>query len=83
MMLNMSSIVDRRRDNPETSLWWEKLTLAQKFSVSSLGKFGYELICIRQIEGENIAILQCNGGVTTVSEEGEINTEADLLLRGQ
>lgn len=81
MELKMSSAIDRRTDNPEASVWWEKLTLAQKFSVSSLGKFGYELICIRNVDGESLAVLQCNGGVALVSEEGEINAGAEVTLR--
>lgn len=81
MELLKSPIVDRRSEDPETSVWWEKLSLAQKFSVSSLGKFGYEIICIRNIEGENFAILQCDGGVATVSDEGEINVHPEVSLR--
>jgi len=74
-------MVDRRSENPESSIWWEKLSLAQKFSASSLGKFGYEIICIRNIEGESFAILQCDSGVATVSDEGEINVHPDVNLR--
>ncbi|WP_426359839.1 hypothetical protein ACPUVO_06335 [Pseudocolwellia sp. HL-MZ19] len=74
-------MVDRRGESPQSSIWWDKLSLAQKFSASSLGKFGYELVCIRNIEGENVAILECNGGVATVSEEGEINAGAKINLR--
>jgi hypothetical protein len=76
-----SSMIDRRKESPEASACWDKLSLAQKFSASSLGKFGYELICIRNIEHENVAILKCNGGVATISEEGEINVCAQLSLR--
>ncbi|WP_441003100.1 hypothetical protein [Pseudocolwellia agarivorans] len=81
MELLKPPMVDRRGDNPETSVWWDKLTLAQKFSASSLGKSGYELVCIRNIEGEGVAILECNGGVATISAEGEINAGAQIKLR--
>lgn len=81
MELRKSSVDDRREEGPEISVWWDKLSLAQKFSASSLGKFGYELICIRNIVNENIAILQCNGSITTISEDGEIITSPHISLR--
>lgn len=81
MELLKSTMADRRSENPESSVWWDKLSLAQKFSASSLSKFGYEVICIRDIEGEKFAILQCDDGVATVSYEGEINVHSDVNLR--
>jgi len=81
MELRKSPLIDRRTTSPEVSIWWSKLSLAQKFSVSSLGKFGYELLFIRHEKGKDIAVLQCNGGLATISEDGEINTTADLKLR--
>jgi hypothetical protein len=74
-------IVDRRQEPPEQSIWWSKLSLAQKFSASSLGKFGYELAFIRNQQGCSIAFLICNGGTATISEDGDINTSPNTKVR--
>lgn len=73
--------LERRSEPPEQSVWWSKLTLAQKFSASSLGKFGYELKFIRKKKGKPIAVLVCNQGVAIVSYDGEINTSPTITLR--
>ncbi len=74
-------MVERRSEQPEHSVWWPKLTLAQKFSASSLGKFGYELSFIRSDDGHSLAVLMCNGGVAVISEDGEINTSPNIRIR--
>ncbi|MCO4799060.1 MAG: hypothetical protein KC484_07585 [Colwelliaceae bacterium] len=73
--------IDRRHESPEQSVWWSKLSLAQKFSASSLGKFGYELSFVRNENGKSLAVLVCNGGVAVVSEDGDINTSPDINIR--
>lgn len=74
-------IVDRRQEPPEQSIWWSKLSLAQKFSASSLGKFGYELSFVRNEQGHSIAVLMCNSGVAVITEDGDINTSPDIKIR--
>lgn len=74
-------IVERRKEPPEQSVWWEKLSLAQKFSASSLGKFGYELSFVRNENGQSLAVLMCNGGIAVVSEDGDINTSPNIKIR--
>jgi hypothetical protein len=74
-------LVDRRSEPPEQSIWWAKLSLAQKFSASSLGKFGYELCFIRNDNGNSVAVLICNGGVAVITEDGDINTSPDIVVR--
>ena len=74
-------IIERRQEPPEQSLWWSKLSLAQKFSASSLGKFGYELCFVRNEKGSGIAILTCNGGIAIITEDGDINTCPEINLR--
>lgn len=81
MQSESKQISERRTEPPEQSMWWSKLTLAQKFSASSLGKFGYELVFIRNENGHSLAVLTCNGAVAVVSEDGDINTSAALTLR--
>ena len=81
MQSKNQQLVERRAEPPDQSIWWPRLSLAQKFSASSLGKFGYELAFIRQEDGQNLAVLQCNGGVAIISEDGEINTSPNIKVR--
>ena len=74
-------IVDRRQEPPEQSKWWSKLSLAQKFSASSLGKFGYELRFVRNEQGHSLAVLMCNSGVAVITEDGDINTSPNIKIR--
>jgi len=74
-------VVERRGTPPEQSEWWERLSIAQKFSASSLGKFGYELAFVRNENGKRLAVLTCFGGVAVIYEDGEINTSPDIQIR--
>ena len=74
-------ILNRRKEVPEQSIWWSKLSLAQKFSASSLGKFGYELSFIRNHEGHSLAVLRCDSGIAVVTEDGDINTSSNIKMR--
>jgi len=75
--------LERRTEAPELSVWWNKLSLAQKFSASSLGKFGYELTFVRKNKDSNVslAVLQCSGGVAVISEDGDIATSPNIIIR--
>ena len=78
----MKPMLERRNEAPEQSVWWNKLSLAQKFSASSLGKFGYELTFVRHDEnGNKLAVLQCSGGVAAISEDGDIDTSPNIIIR--
>jgi hypothetical protein len=81
MQAQVNPIVDRRLTSPEHSVWWNKLSLAQKFSASSLGKFGYELAFVRKEQGQNIAVLTCDSGIAVITEDGDINTNPDIHIR--
>ncbi|MFT7007962.1 MAG: hypothetical protein ACJAXJ_002501 [Colwellia sp.] len=81
MQAQVNPILDRRQTAPEHSVWWNKLSLAQKFSASSLGKFGYEIAFIRKEQGQNIAVLTCDSGVAVITEDGDINTNPDIQIR--
>lgn len=74
-------MLERRQVTPEQSVWWNKLSLAQKFSASSLGKFGYELLFVRNEQGRSLAVLTCSGGIAVISEDGEINTSPNIKIR--
>jgi hypothetical protein len=81
MQSQIQPIVERRQETPEQSIWWTKLSLAQKFSASSLGKFGYELTFVRNEQDRSLAILVCNGGIALITEDGDINTSPDIHIR--
>ena len=68
-------MIERRQASLEHSIWWEK------FSASSLGKFGYELAFVRHEQGRNIAVLTCASDVAVITEDGEINTAPDIRIR--
>ena len=78
---NKRELVERRKERPENSVWWSKLSLAQKFSASSLGKFGYELSFIRNENGHSLAVLTSSSGIAVISEDGDINTSPDIQVR--
>ena len=60
---------------------WEELTLAQKFSASSLTQFGYKLNFIRDFYDSHIAVLSCNENIAVISKGGEINTHPNIDIR--
>jgi|TARA_B110000908_G_C10108151_1_gene381736 hypothetical protein len=72
---------EKRSEPPEQSVWWRRLSLAQKFSASSLGKFGYELKFIRKEKDCNLAVLTCHDIVAVVNEDGEINISPTITIR--
>jgi len=74
-------ILERRQVSPEQSVWWNKLSLAQKFSASSLGKFGYELSFVRNDHEQSLAVLTCSSGIAVVTDEGDINTSSNIQIR--
>jgi hypothetical protein len=61
---------------------WQKLTLAQRFSATSLTKYGYELLFVRNscVGSTAVMVLQ-NGTPATISEDGDINTTPDIYIR--
>ena len=75
------SFLDRRHYSPEQSDLWDRLSLSQKFSTSSLNQFGYDLAFIRIQNKKSMAILLCGSSVATISNEGDINTSPDIVIR--
>lgn len=50
---------------------WNNINLAQKFTLSKLVQFGYELADIRKTEFGCIAIADCYGHRIAISEDGD------------
>jgi hypothetical protein len=81
MQSQIKPMLDRRKQCPEHSVWWDKLSLAQKFSASSLGKFGYDITFVRNDNGHSLAVLECSGGVAVILEDGGIDTSPKITIR--
>ncbi|MBO9492331.1 hypothetical protein J7384_18360 [Endozoicomonas sp. G2_1] len=75
------ALLERRHYQPELSMLWDKLTLAQKFAASSLTQFGYDLAFIRNSAAGSMAILLCNGNPATITSDGEIDTSPNIEIR--
>ena len=71
----------RSKTSTQKDVLWDKLSLAQKFSVSSLIQFGYELTYIRDSKLGSLVILLCNHNVATISNEGEVDSSPNITLR--
>lgn len=74
-------LIERRFHNESRDQMWSSLTIAQKFSASSLAKYGYELAFIRHSSAGNLAVLLLDDKVTTVSNDGQIDTSPNIILR--
>jgi len=80
--MQREELLERRQDTlNNTDELWENLTLAQKFSASSLTQFGYKLSFIRDCYDSHVAILTCNENIATISKGGEINTNPNTQIR--
>jgi len=71
----------RQQNNTAKDTLWNKLSLAQKFAASSLTQFGYDLTYIRNSNVGSLAILLCGNNAATISNEGEIDTSPDVVIR--
>jgi hypothetical protein len=80
-VLEREVLLERRHYTAEQSNLWDKLSLAQKFATSSLTQFGYDLAFIRGSKSGNIAVLLCESNAATISDDGEINTAPDIIIR--
>lgn len=80
-LTNRDPLIERRHIGDDNQEWWDKLTLAQKFSASNLSKYGYDLAFIRSSNSGNLAVMLRDGQSTTISEDGEIDTQPNLVIR--
>ncbi|WP_286234073.1 hypothetical protein [Thalassotalea sediminis] len=79
--MDREALLERRHYQPEHSVLWDKLSLAQKFAASSLTQFGYDLSFIRASNAGSLAVLMCDGNVATISDDGEIDTSPTITIR--
>jgi len=73
--------IHRRRRTIESYEWWNYLNYAQKFAVSSLYKFGYEINFVRQVSNSSLVVMSLDGNQVTVDQGGLINTHPDIKTR--
>ncbi|WP_241242286.1 hypothetical protein [Thalassotalea sp. G2M2-11] len=74
-------LIERRSIQADYQALWSELTLAQKFSASSLSKYGYELAFIRHYAAGNLAIMMQDDSITAISADGVIDSSPDITIR--
>ncbi len=72
---------DRRADAKDLNYFWDRLSVAQKFSVSELQRFGYELAFVRRSPSFSLAVLKSGDRLAAVDLEGQIDTAPSIALR--
>ena len=72
---------DRRQDNYDQNVLWEKLNLSQQYAVCSLGQFGYILTYVRYFNEATLAILKTENKTATINEAGDINISPNVQCR--
>lgn len=73
--------MERREQIFSSNELWDKLTLSQQFSVSSLNQYGYNLAFIRNTNEGSLAVLLRDDNAATINNHGEINTSPDIVIR--
>jgi hypothetical protein len=61
--------------------FWDDLSLAQKFSVAELQRFGYDLLFVRHIANGSLAVLAAGSKMAAIDVDGQIDTEPKVVLR--
>lgn len=74
---------DRRAETEDKNLnyFWERLNMAQKFSVAELQRFGYELAFVRRSPSFSLAVLKSGVRLASVDQDGQIDTAPSIALR--
>lgn len=75
--------VDDRRSSDSTEIdHWQRLNAVQKFAFYGLGKFGYELLFVRNSRtSASLAVARLNEQLVTIDIDGEIDFAPDIVLR--
>jgi hypothetical protein len=81
LLEELTYLTERRIQLVKKIKCYDKLSLAQKFSVSKLSQFGYDLLYVRKESYGLIAILKSRSTFVTVCHLGEINTTPNILMR--
>lgn len=74
-------IPERRQPNKDMYYFWDQLNLAQKYAVSELHRYGYELQFVRNIGTRRVAVLDIAGQFAAIDDNGQIDTKPHIILR--
>lgn len=74
-------VEDRRAEEKDLDYFWDRLNVAQKFSVSELQRFGYELSFVRRSPSFSMAVLKSGDRLAAVDQDGQIDTAPSIVLR--
>ena len=74
-------LIERRQLSDDEQRWWDKLTMAQKFSASGLTNYGYKLAFVRYSSLGNLAVFTYEGRTVTITDDGVINTTPNMSVR--
>ena len=72
---------ERRQMDKDIHFFWDDLSLAQKFSVAELQRFGYDLLFVRHIANGSLAVLAAGSKMAAIDVDGQIDTEPKVVLR--
>jgi len=72
---------ERRQMDKDIHFFWDDLSLAQKFSVAELQRFGYDLLFVRHIANGSLAVLSAGSKMAAIDVDGQIDTEPQVVLR--
>ena len=72
---------ERRQMDKDIHFFWDDLSLAQKFSVAELQRFGYDLLFVRHIANGSLAVLAAGSKMAAIDVDGQIDTEPRVVLR--
>jgi len=79
--MQATAIQERRLTAKSINDLWEPLTVAQKYAVAELLRYGYQLKFVRQAHSYQVAIMELAGKVAAINSDGQIDTAPQLLLR--
>ena len=71
----------RRHRSVESYEWWNYLNYSQKFSVSSLYNFGYEINFVRITNHKSTVVMSFNDNIVIVDKDGLIDYHPGIQIR--
>lgn len=79
--INLESSLDRRLGDADKQAHWDKMSLAQKFVASELGRFGYDLAFVRTTATGPLAVLRLDETHATIDFEGDVDMNPSVVIR--
>ncbi|GHG67607.1 hypothetical protein GCM10010919_16420 [Alishewanella longhuensis] len=76
-----TALVERRQLTGEMQPFWDELNLAQKFAITELERYGYELVFVRYTSSGSLAVLRLGERFAVIDEHGEIDSAPKIAIR--